>query len=100
MLRNKTIQAGVRPGLRGAILLVPLCYAALLAGCETRVVRVVDSRTGLPVPGATVTSRSGPYETAPHYTGWDGSTARPTLPIRESELVVRRPGYATTEIER
>lgn len=74
--------------------------AALLVSCtQTPVVQVVDSKSKLPVAGASVKAVSGNYYSGTNITDADGVTMEPAFPGGASELEIKRSGYQTTRVK-
>lgn len=85
--------------MKTACLLLLVISAGLSASCsQTPLVQVIDSKTKLPVDGASVRARSGDYYSASNITDYNGTTIKPSLPGGATELEIRRSGYATTRV--
>lgn len=86
--------------MKTSSLLTWFLSSALLVSCaQTPAVQVVDSKTKLPVAGASVKAVSGNYYTDSNITDADGVTAEPAFPGGTSELEIKRSGYQTTRVK-
>jgi hypothetical protein len=86
--------------MKPLFLVLLVVSAGISVSCtQTPVVQVIDSKTKLPVSGASVRAIDGDYYTGSNVTGYDGTTAKPALPGGASELEIRRSGYGTTRVK-
>ncbi len=85
-----------------SILVTSFAGVALMSmvGCETNTVQVVDSKTGAPIGGAEVYTKTGNLRTGSAYTDYSGATDEPEHPYDGSDLVVKKRGYRSVDFER
>lgn len=85
--------------MKSSLPLIVIILSAVLSSCAGSAVRVVDSRTKVPVAGAAVKGVNGDFSTVPVYTDAAGYAPEVAPPNGPREIVVSRSGYNTKHLK-